>query len=85
MRSTNLRRNIVRLVTAGVLSLASLGGIAAVAAPAASAAPADCAYNPGGRGGYGSYVDGLALDQMDWEQDLANASTPTAPPRACAP
>ncbi|RTL65760.1 MAG: CAP domain-containing protein [Pseudonocardiaceae bacterium] len=73
MRSTNLRRNIVRLVTAGVLSLASLGGIAAVAAPAASAAPADCAYNPGGRGGYGSYVDGLALDQMDWEQDLANA------------
>lgn len=73
MRTASLRRNIVRLATAGVLSLATLGGIAAVAAPAASAAPADCAYNPGGRGGYGSYVDGLALNQMDWEQDLANA------------
>jgi uncharacterized protein YkwD len=35
--------------------------------------PEQCAYNPGGRGGYGSYVDGLALDQRDWEQDLANA------------
>lgn len=35
--------------------------------------PAACAYNPGGRGGYGSDVDNLALDQRDWEIDLANA------------
>jgi uncharacterized protein YkwD len=41
--------------------------------PAGGVNPAACAYNPGGRGGYGSYVDGLALDQRDWEQDLANA------------
>jgi uncharacterized protein YkwD len=41
--------------------------------PTAKVDPAQCAYNPGGRGGYGSYVDGLALDQRDWEQDLANA------------
>jgi uncharacterized protein YkwD len=34
---------------------------------------ADCAYNPEGRGGYGSYVDGLALDVRDWELDMTNA------------
>ncbi|MGI5125322.1 CAP domain-containing protein [Pseudonocardia sp. CA-107938] len=34
---------------------------------------ADCAYNPQGRGGYGSYVDGLALDVRDWEQELTTA------------
>lgn len=34
---------------------------------------ADCAYNPQGRGGYGSYVDGLALDVRDWEEELSNA------------
>jgi len=73
MRTAPLRRTAVRLAAATVLSIASIGGIAAVAAPAASAAPADCAYNPGGRGGYGSYVDGLALDHMDWEIDVANA------------
>jgi uncharacterized protein YkwD len=68
-----MRTTLLRLATATVLSFASIGGLAAVAAPAASAAPADCAYNPGGRGGYGSYVDGLALDHMDWEIDVANA------------
>ncbi len=43
---------------------------------AATAAPADCAYNPGGRGGFGSRLDSLALDQRDWEItvfDLINA------------
>ncbi len=35
--------------------------------------PADCAYNPQGRGGIGSYVDGLALDVRDWELDMTNA------------
>lgn len=34
---------------------------------------AACAYNPGGRGGYGSSVDGLALDVRDWELDMTNA------------
>jgi uncharacterized protein YkwD len=34
---------------------------------------ADCAYNPQGRGGFGSYVDGLALDVRDWELDMTNA------------
>ncbi|WP_232668256.1 CAP domain-containing protein [Pseudonocardia sp. TRM90224] len=34
---------------------------------------ADCAYNPGGRGGLGSYVDGLALDVRDWEAELTDA------------
>jgi uncharacterized protein YkwD len=34
--------------------------------------PEDCAYNPGGRGGYNTYVDTLALKQMDWEQELAD-------------
>jgi uncharacterized protein YkwD len=40
-------------------------------APNPTVNPADCAYNPGGRGGYGSYVDGLALDLRDWELDLS--------------
>ncbi|MEJ3658461.1 CAP domain-containing protein [Actinomycetes bacterium KLBMP 9759] len=34
---------------------------------------AECAYNPGGRGGLGSYVDGLALDVRDWEADFTAA------------
>jgi len=42
-------------------------------APTDGVHPEQCAYNPGGRGGYNSYVDGLALDQRDWEIELANA------------
>lgn len=34
---------------------------------------ADCAYDPQGRGGFGSYVDGLALDVRDWEAELTDA------------
>lgn len=63
-----LLRNVARVLTAAVVSGAA---VFALAAPA-SAAPADCAYNPNG-GGYGSYVDSLALDQLDWELELANA------------
>ena len=68
MTSTFFRAT-ARVLTAAVISGAA---VFAVAAPA-SAAPADCAYNPGGRGGYGSYVDELALDHRDWEIELANA------------
>jgi uncharacterized protein YkwD len=62
-------RHVVRVLTATVVTGAA---VLALAGPAA-AAPTDCAYNPGGRGDYGSYVDGLALDQQDWEADLAKA------------
>lgn len=65
----SLLRNMARVLTTAVVSGAA---VFTLAAPV-SAAPADCAYNPNGRGGYGSYVDGLALDQRDWEADLANA------------
>jgi uncharacterized protein YkwD len=41
--------------------------------PSTGVDPADCAYNPGGRGGYGSYVDGLALDLRDWETELSTS------------
>jgi uncharacterized protein YkwD len=61
--------NVARVVTAIVVSGAA---VFALAGPA-SAAPADCAYNPEGRGGYGSYVDELALDHRDWEIELADA------------
>lgn len=68
MSNISLLRNVARVLTAIMVSGAS---VFALAAPA-SGAPADCAYNPDGRGGYGSYVDGLALDQRDWEMELAN-------------
>ncbi|GAA1294468.1 hypothetical protein GCM10009609_74750 [Pseudonocardia aurantiaca] len=67
--NSKLNRKVARALTATVVGGAA---VFAVAAPA-SAAPADCTYNPGGRGGLGSYVDGLALDHRDWEIDLANA------------
>ena len=65
---------VLSRTTARALTIAALAATAAVGvSTSASAAPKDCAYNPGGRGGYGSYVDSLAVSQMDWEVDLFNA------------
>jgi uncharacterized protein YkwD len=59
---------------ARVLAIAAITGAAVLGATTtASAAPADCTYNPNGRGGYGTYLDKIAVDQRDWEVDLFNA------------
>jgi uncharacterized protein YkwD len=65
----SLTRTVARVLTVAALSGAAVLGVTA----SASAAPRDCAYNPGGRGGYGTYVDKIAVDQRDWEIDLFNS------------
>jgi uncharacterized protein YkwD len=61
--STSIKR--IAQLTAGTVLAAGL--MAGLATPA-SAAPQDCNYM-----GYGSYVDGLALDHRDGEVVVANA------------
>ncbi|QJY49865.1 CAP domain-containing protein [Pseudonocardia broussonetiae] len=61
--STSLKK-IAQLTVGGFLAAGLMAGLATPA----SAAPRDCAYM-----GYGSYVDGLALDHRDDEVVLANA------------
>ncbi|GAA2540774.1 CAP domain-containing protein [Pseudonocardia hydrocarbonoxydans] len=61
--ATRIRR-IAQLTLGGILAAGLMAGLATPA----SAAPRDCAYM-----GYGSYVDGLALDHRDGEVVLANA------------
>lgn len=68
MNITTVTRAVGRTLTATVLVGAATLGLAGTA----TAAPADCTYNPGGRGGYGTYLDKIAVDHRDWEIDLAN-------------
>jgi uncharacterized protein YkwD len=68
--SRTVTRSIARIATVAALATTALVGVTSTGA---SAAPKDCAYNPGGRGGYGTYVDKIAVDQMDWEISLFNA------------
>lgn len=66
--TSTLTRTVARLVAVVTLGGAAVLGITSTA----SAAPADCTYNPGGRGGYGTYLDKIAVDQRDWEIDVFN-------------
>jgi uncharacterized protein YkwD len=69
-RRTTIMRRVIAPLAACVIAV--LGASLTHSSPVA-AAPADCAYNPGGKGGLGSRVDRLALDQMDWEITVFNA------------
>jgi uncharacterized protein YkwD len=66
--NSKLARAAARVLTITAICGASVLGVTATA----SAAPADCSYNPGGRGGYGTYLDKIAIDQRDWEIDVFN-------------
>jgi uncharacterized protein YkwD len=66
--NSKLARAAARVLTITAICGASVLGVTATA----SAAPADCTYNPGGRGGYGTYLDKIAVDQRDWEIDVFN-------------
>ncbi len=71
--NNNIVSGLRRFSARRALALVLLAGAAAVGPTlTSSAAPADCVYNPNGRGGLGTYLDKIAIDQRDWEIDVFN-------------